>query len=516
MANKPKFVKTHEQHTESEESREAHSEWSRRAFLRTSAAGAALLMGVGCAPDEEALKAEEERKKKLAEEAKRKAREKVCKAEQIKDNAKEVAFTIDDIKQDDTAFPMGVMAGLMKSSSALLWCFVEDNSPKYLRVWRPSDKKGHIQEVMFKKVTPKEGYFHIPVEGLAPGKRYHYAFLAGDGKSFSSRSRMGSFTTAFAQDCVQPLTIAATACTNVKRFPTFKALQLSAKKDVDLFCHMGDMSYNDGATTKPQYRAKWRKTLQAPGYPELLAHTGFYSTWDDHETVDNSKLYDVPESLRKMGRERYLEAIPQHRDKNDRFWTSFRWGKSVEFFVLDCRGERIPDKKIYISQEQMDWCKKALKESPCHFKVLLNSVPIIQFPEIWKVVIGDRWQGYEAQRNELLDFITNEKLKNVWFLGGDYHLGVVARLEKEGARSNLWEIMAGPGGNIPPKILLSVIESLGDDLELLAPKEQFDLFRVAPSATFITFDPIQDHVRIQFVDPDTEKVVYDKTIQQTS
>ena len=41
----------------------------------------------------------------------------------------------------------------------------------------------------------------------------------------------------------------------------------------------------------------------------------------------------------------------------------------------------------------MDWLKQALSDSPCAFKVILNSVPIMGFTDVWPELM-DRWQAF--------------------------------------------------------------------------------------------------------------------------
>ena len=114
-------------------------------------------------------------------------------------------------------------------------------------------------------------------------------------------------------------------------------------------------------------------------------------------------------------------------------------------FILDCRQERTPSRGEYVSVAQMTWLKSALSSSPCHFKVILNSVPIAQLPDVW-LMEDDRWQGYPRQRDELLNFIVDTPIDNVWFLAGDFHIGAVWRVESSGPRQQIWEILCGPGG----------------------------------------------------------------------
>ncbi|ORU90810.1 MAG: hypothetical protein A6F71_07620 [Cycloclasticus sp. symbiont of Poecilosclerida sp. M] len=42
----------------------------------------------------------------------------------------------------------------------------------------------------------------------------------------------------------------------------------------------------------------------------------------------------------------------------------------------------------------------------------------------------DRWEGHEVQRKSILDFISNENIKNVVFLSGDVHVAFAFKLIK--------------------------------------------------------------------------------------
>ena len=103
-------------------------------------------------------------------------------------------------------------------------------------------------------------------------------------------------------------------------------------------------------------------------------------------------------------------------------WKSIRFGHTAEVFVLDSRSERRPSSlassaPTYISARQLDWLKGALMASPCVFKVMLNSVPISQFP--FSVFNLDGWAAYAAQRRELLEFV-DANVKGVVWLSGDH------------------------------------------------------------------------------------------------
>lgn len=419
---------------------------------------------------------------------------------------------LEAVPQDDEVFDLGVQSGAVAQTSALLWTHVTDGEPKLLRVWRDGEEGAKLLATEF-AVQPHDGYIKATVESLAPGMTYRYAFFTRDGER---RSLVGRFRTAHPDGCRRPVTFGATSCTAFRHAP-FKAIQLASEFEMDAFCHLGDMAYNDGAETREEFRAGWRKTLLEPGYRALLANTSLYMTWDDHEIVNDDQLYNLDEAIRRQGIEAYFETLPVPRLGGDRFWQSYRWGESVEVFVLDCRGERKPETRlteeaIYISRAQMDWLKKGLAESRAHFKVILNSVPISAFPIPPWFLENDRWQGYPAQRRELLDFIANEQIPNVWWLSGDFHVGAVMRVETEGPLRNNYEILVGPGANLNP--IAVVVEHDPDSKEIFTPVDQFRFFSGRFAATLLTFDPLSDSVHVKFVDAESREVLYEQTLSQ--
>jgi alkaline phosphatase D len=166
-----------------------------------------------------------------------------------------------------------------------------------------------------------------------------------------------------------------------------------------------------------------------------------------------------------------------------------------------------------MSRAQMDFCKSRLKNSPCHFKVVMNSVPASRFPLSFWANQGDRWQGYEASRDEVMNFIADEKIENVWFLSGDFHLGFVCRVEAEGPLRNTWEIAVGPGAN-DGNPLPWIAEQVGN-IDEVFPRDQFLHYNAEKAATFLTFDPLNDEVHILFVDAETEEVLYKHTLRHS-
>lgn len=418
-------------------------------------------------------------------------------------------------------FPAGVQAGSMRADGAILWTLSATAAPLTLRLWplaAPVDAPPAVEV----SVDPAEGGFvHVPLRGLPAGEWWRYAFYDD---ADDVRSAYGQFRTAFAPGVRAPLRVGGTACTAFGRRP-FPALSQMAGAELDVFCHLGDFAYNDDAYTLADYRAAWASQLAVPDYRRLLSAVGTYQTWDDHEIVDNAELYDAAQIDRvRVGKQAYFENMPIPRrhepgsgavGSDEVFWGSYRWGDTAEFFVLDSRLERRPDTRQtegqYLGPKQFEWLQQALVDSPCHFKILLNSVPIAQLPPVWAGE-PDRWAGYPAQREALLDHAVAHGVRNLWFLSGDFHLGAAWRVEASGPRSAYWEVLCGPGGANRSR-RMEIAQSSPQAHGVFFPEGRIAHANDGWASTVLTFDPEADAVRVQFADHETGATLYDAQLR---
>jgi phosphodiesterase/alkaline phosphatase D-like protein len=450
------------------------------------------------------------------------------------DGAVRTAFAPDAVTLDDVAFPQGVMAGAMAATAATLWARVEGDrstAPLRLKVWRDVDGDAeNVDLVLDEAVTPVgdsddpgivSGIVKRRLTGLAPGTTYRYGLFAVDASGAPvARSVVGRVRTAIADDSCAPVTFGATTCTNPRSAP-FDCLAQMAETDpelgdLDAVLHVGDMVYADGSRSADDYRGHWRAAVGDPGYRALLAKAGLLVTWDDHEFDNNLNPENAPAGLIDVAKAAFYENLPMERGEGGVDWSSHRFGTAVEVIRLDARSERQPslrgeDAAAYLSREQMDFLKDRLKNSPCHFKVVMNSVPMTKMPELW-ISQQDRWQGYEPAREEILSFLEDNDIDNVWFISGDFHVGFVARLEQEGFRSRLWEVAVGPGGNLGNPIMAFV---LGGQREDVFPRAQFAYGEGKLAATRLRFDPGSDSVHIKFTAADGE-VLFDEQLSRRS
>jgi alkaline phosphatase D len=405
---------------------------------------------------------------------------------------------------EDAAFPLAVMAGEMKPESVMLTVWVADGTDKTLRVWQPGDRAGTVLLVHEEVVTPNaDGFIKVTVDGLCPGQWYGYGWFSAD---FSGRSVLGQVRTAIADDALEPLTLAVTSCNGSSL--SWPAMHRMAENGYDMFIHLGDMAYNDGAFTLEEFRASWREYMAADGFKVGFAAAGLYCTWDDHE-IDNNSNFDPrtmdPEQLEKRqnAMDAFFELLPvDARGPDYVLWRSFRWGLTAEIIVLDCRYERRPSQGLYMSPEQMAFLKDRLLNSPCMFKIIMNSVPITNMPSVWDIAIDDRWEGFPTSRNDLRDFINDNAIDNVWFLGGDFHVCFVSTLEASGPTTwdGVREIACSGGNTNPVPAGLLELDSA-----------QFDYGITGPRGVIIHLDPDVNTLNVRMLNVDTGADEFNQT-----
>lgn len=353
------------------------------------------------------------------------------------------------------SFPLGVMAGDATDTSLMFWTRYAGSAALSLQVLEMEGNR--VAAVRFNgRVTPSSGGFvRAIVNGLRPNRAHLYAFVLGPVAAPNGRSALGHARTAHAAGDLRPLLFGGTSCTNQNHRPFPVLQQAGTRDDLDFFIHAGDHVYADNggrAVSLAQYRAKYADNWASAGLRALHRATGMYLTWDDHEVFNNWDPETTSASRVATARQAFFEHRATRRNSADanRIWRSFRWGRSAEVFVLDCRSERRPSTRShdpsrasqYISRAQMNWLKAGLRDSPCVFKFIVNSVPIVDRGG----ADSDNWNSYASQRREILNHIASNNLRGVVFLSGDVHFGGVCRVEAAGPWRDIWEVIMGPSG----------------------------------------------------------------------
>jgi phosphodiesterase/alkaline phosphatase D-like protein len=223
------------------------------------------------------------------------------------------------------------------------------------------------------------------------------------------------------------------------------------------------------------------RSIAPSGNPPALAHlmqsTSTYAEWDDHEVINDFDGKTVDPALFAIGRQAFTEYYPilDRALVTDRtcagkpFFRVFFWGKDVEVILLDQRSCRSADAEpscllapgvsdlvptlpspvrqqlaiqfgIPLPPNPPPGCLAAIFDpartmlgpvqkalfklallAPAKFKFVING-PIIQ--QIYALPY-DRWEGYGAERTEILNFIRAHAIRNVIFLSTDLHTNLI-------------------------------------------------------------------------------------------
>jgi alkaline phosphatase D len=378
-------------------------------------------------------------------------------------------------------FPLGVASGDVTTSGAVLWTRYLGNESLKLKLLLDD-------ALVFEAPAPiaSGGFVHFELTDLDPGVRYDYEFAEMDGTSETGQTLAGSFVSAPAAGALPVVRLGAGSCVRNDLAP--RTLNDAATRSLDAFLLLGDSSYNDDAAQSlTGYRSFWGENIGKVEFRRLRADTSVLATWDDHEAINNWDAESISPGLLSIARQTFFEHMPIRRspDDPDRIWRSVKWGRTLEVFLLDCRGERLPSEGQYLSPEQMAWLKDGLESSDAVFKVIGHSVPISENAEPDDV--EDSWLGYESDREEILGHIRDREIGGVLWVAGDAHYGGLCRVETSGPGSDQIEVIAGPLAQSPN--LLGTIQTL------LHPN-QFDWSASTNNYAELEFRPTTGEVQI--------------------
>lgn len=353
-------------------------------------------------------------------------------------------------------FPLGVMAGDVLTDRAMLWTRYDGDRPLAVRVVETDRMGMRLRRAYEGTVTPSgAGFARVDVPGIRPGRFYRYAFLEQDGARFTGRSRVGRFRAAPSAGACDVVTFGGASCNNRNGAP-FEPLTHAADAELDFFIHCGDHVYADSANTLAEYRGVYDNYWRVAGLHDVHASTGLFTTWDDHEVFNNWNPETISGARLTAATRAFFEhrAFRRHPEDPDRIWRKFRWGRTAEIFMLDVRSERLPSTRDtasaqFISPAQLRWLKNSLRDSDAVFKFVVTSKPITGRVSD-DLTRSDFWEGYPAQREDLLSFIVDNDIEGLWFLSGDVHYAAIARVEARGPYSRLREVYMGPAGSGDP------------------------------------------------------------------
>ena len=373
-------------------------------------------------------------------------------------------------QQQDKAgvFQHGVASGDPLTDRVVLWTRVspaEISSPDAISVaWRIGTDSG-VERVVARgslRATPDRDFtVKVDAAGLQPGQTYYYAFEAQGQQSPIGRTRT------LPRGNVARLRLVSLCCSNYPSgfFNVYRCV--ANRSDIDAVIHLGDYiyefengRYGDGAgllrvpeprreaVTLADYRVRYATYRTDPDLQEAHRQHPFIAVWDDHELANQAwsggAANHDPEqgegewSLRKaFAYQAYLEWLPVREvsPAEIRLYRTFRFGSLMDLIMLDTRALRdrqasdpaalIDPKRSILGDPQEAWLFEQLRSSQqagTIWKAIGQQVLFSRAtPAGWPVLNPDSWDGYQAARDRVLNYLASERVRDVAVLSGDLH-----------------------------------------------------------------------------------------------
>ncbi|ASJ76730.1 alkaline phosphatase D family protein [Granulosicoccus antarcticus] len=343
---------------------------------------------------------------------------------------------------------------------------------------------------------------HVDIAGLESARDYWYRFVVGGIQSPIGKTRTAPERYA----PVDQIKIGVCGCNHYEQ-GYFTAYRHMANENFDVIFHTGDYIYEyapyDGLSSRVRkhlgeetfslnnYRNRYAQYKLDPDLQAVHASAPFVATWDDHE-IDNDWAAEfsetnTPPEIFKLRRaaafQAYYEAMPLRRTAfpsagHLQLYRQLHFGDLMSVNVLDTRQYRSRQAcrehsasscleysdadRSMLGGTQEQWLKSNLSDSVAHWNVLAQQVPMFgreatpgntNNPHVM-----DKWSGYPAARERLVNDISAANLKNVVVLSGDIHSHWAADVPAD---------MSHPDGpSVAVELTTTSISSGGDGSEI--------------------------------------------------
>ncbi len=368
------------------------------------------------------------------------------------------------------SFDSGIAAGSPGQRGVTLWTRVHHAGVRSgsvgIEVARDADFRHVVARRRATAHASTDHTVNARVSGLEPGEQYHYRFHTD-----RASSPVGHFRTLRPPDSREPVRIAFWSCQSFKA-GFYAAHADIATQDVDFVVGLGDYIYeatgdtgprtdtigpDDSAQTLAEYRRKYRLYKSDASLRAMHAAHAYFGIWDDHEVESSyygrtggniqGRTRRVPFfTRRRNGYRAFFEYMPfpRHGELRPRIYRTVKAGRSCELLLYDlhryaspiaCPGiptagpipleacaERHDPRRSLLGAAQKRWLKGRLRGSKATWKLLGNSMMMMGFyyaPD--RPFNLSQWDGWAAERAELMQFLLDHGIENVAAFTGDIH-----------------------------------------------------------------------------------------------
>lgn len=206
------------------------------------------------------------------------------------------------------------------------------------------------------------------------------------------------------------------------------------KKNPEFFLWLGDNIYlrETDWNSYSGIIARYMHTRMSPILYPFLFSLPQYATWDDHDFGPNNADRSFPnKNYTKKAFDLFWANSNTSIIDGQSICSYFQW-YDADFFLLDDRWFRTPNdskdpNKTILGQAQIQWIKEALLNSKAKFKFVAVGSQFLNSGDG-----SENFIGVPDERQDIISYIYQYKIKNVVFLTGDRHHSEISILEEEG------------------------------------------------------------------------------------
>jgi alkaline phosphatase D len=365
-------------------------------------------------------------------------------------------------------FQHGVASGDPFSDSVVLWTRISEASATTEVTWEVSETTDFAAIALtgtFSTDAARDYTVKVIAEGLASGTTYYYRFRVGSALSPIGRTRTAP------TGATSRLRFAVASCASYAHGYFHGYARIAERADLDAVIHLGDYIYEYGTgeygsirsyepaneiVSLSDYRTRYAQYRRDPDLLAAHRQHPFITTWDDHETANNSWRNGAENHSSgtegswsdrfAAASQAYREWMPFREGEGGRLQRALVYGDLVELIVLDTRiwgrdeqaaGADDPtlnsETRQLLGADQEAFLLDRLRTSTAQWKLICQQVMMATLPAFLNT---DQWDGYPAQRRRLLSAIEDEAIGDVVVLTGDIHSSWAADVARDPSTYN--------------------------------------------------------------------------------
>lgn len=363
-------------------------------------------------------------------------------------------------------FYHGVASGDPLKDRVIIWTRVTPSTQNQVPVevgWKVATDTAMlnvVQEGALLTTHERDYTVKVDVTGLQPDKWYYYEFYAYGKRSVQGRTR----TTPAGNVMKDSLRFAVVSCANLEAGFFNVYASLAERKDFDAVLCLGDYYYeyetggyspnpSTGRVMDPLHEIvtledyRMRHSIYRLDKDLRRLHQLFpwFCIWDDHESANDSweggaENHNSGEGdwqvRKEASKKAYFEWLPIRDNATQgqyEIYRSVSYGRLVDIMLLDTRltgrSEQVSwsssqlnnSNRTMLGIPQKNWFLNELSNSIATYKLVAQQVMMSPLTAFGVPVNMDQWDGYPAERSQILNHVFYNAIQNFVVLTGDIH-----------------------------------------------------------------------------------------------